>query len=61
MSHRRRRVFVVGTLSPRISRNGYSKQHMGADVLHALIALAPSWWPGPRLGQDRVHPVERHQ
>jgi len=30
-------------------------------VLHALIALAPSWWPGPRLGQDRVHPVERHQ
>jgi hypothetical protein len=30
-------------------------------VLRALIALAPSWWPGPRLGQDRVHPVEQHQ
>lgn len=25
-------------------------------VLHALIALALSWWPGLRLGQGRVHP-----
>jgi hypothetical protein len=30
-------------------------------VLHALIALASSWWPGPRLGQGRVQSVERHQ
>ena len=36
----------------------WSEGPLATMVLHAL---APSWWPGPRLGQDRVHPVERHQ
>ena len=55
------KIFPIG--KPRLPRSAERltiRQGPLATMVHTLIALAPSWWPGPR-GQGRVHSVERHQ
>jgi hypothetical protein len=55
-------AIVIGALKINARlHNGAGKGRADPLAVSTLIALAPSWWPGPRLGQDRVYPVERHQ